>query len=581
MLASEKQSRLGNTQKPTRFRCANDQVSFILRPMIRARPRGSCARQINPCLKIAIGAMRLLVHRFLLDAGLCVVSIAIASAVSARGGEMAARGARITGTWKGSAGPALYPLEITQCDEFVAGNIDLKIAEVNPDGNFSGELVGQGDHGQELSTSVTGNMQGGHLRIHGVYRLTLPNGPVPTFHVKKNLSITLDGVVKENWLPTLAGPREEDRLDGFLSESMAGCGGQRFKRSVRLLRVLSAINHVHEGTTNSTAITGNGETEKGRSEPPQNVQLASGRYSVTSAAQWTGSGSAAVLNGTHGTIRVLSGTGTFAGISGNDKRVTVAPGESMNGTVELSVVNGGPSFAIAPLIYTPSWGNPASSWRLIAGWVRPGQNEFKAQIKVRAPQIPGTYHILFAYQLETNGASVASATNWARGAPVWGDGNDIAEFNQKQIREAQKFGCTINSYLLQKGTQLGFAPADAITVQVGPSVNPKPAVQQEGAALKIRMSVSSPRVAAGSQFTVWGVITKGNGFPVAGVAVQISAYVGGSTLPLTVVTTASNGLFTAALNAPPVTGSVVITATVQGIPPPVRGEATFSVEGNQ
>jgi hypothetical protein len=56
---------------------------------------------------------------------------------------------------------------------------------------------------------------------------------------------------------------------------------------------------------------------------------------------------------------------------------------------------------------------------------------------------------VFAFQLEMNGANVASATNWAKGQPVWGDGNDVAQFDPEQIAEAQQFGCTTDRWLSQ------------------------------------------------------------------------------------------------------------------------------------
>jgi PKD domain len=97
----------------------------------------------------------------------------------------------------------------------------------------------------------------------------------------------------------------------------------------------------------------------------------------------------------------------------------------------------------------------------------------------------------------------------------------------------------------------------------------------------ISIDVSPTGVAEGAQFTVSGTVKNATGGLETGTTVQISASVSGSTLPLTTATTSSNGTFSAVLNAPPVTGSVVITATVQGTSPPVQGKATLNVTGNQ
>jgi len=183
----------------------------------------------------------------------------------------------------------------------------------------------------------------------------------------------------------------------------------------------------------------------------------------------TGPGDAAITNNTHGTIRVLSGTGAFSTVSSSNKRIAVAPGDAITGTLNLQVLNNGPGFAVAPLIWTSSWGADSTSWRLISQSVQPGQQDFTVQIAETVPQNPGEYHIIFALQLETNGASVASGTNWARSQPVWEDGNDIAEFNPKQIGDAQNYGCAIDNWLLQGGPHPFYVPADAITVTVQPA----------------------------------------------------------------------------------------------------------------
>lgn len=188
---------------------------------------------------------------------------------------------------------------------------------------------------------------------------------------------------------------------------------------------------------------------------------------VTSEAQCTGAGEPGVSNGTHGTIHILSGTGIFSQVSPSNKRVVVPLGGSIDGTLSLQAVNHGPGFAVAPLIWTPSWGDLSNSWQVVSPWVRPGLTTLKTRISKIAPQSVGTYYIIFAFSMETNGASVASATNWALGQPVWGDGNDIGQFSSKQVNEAQTYGCTINNGLSEKGFQLLFLPADAITVEVG------------------------------------------------------------------------------------------------------------------
>jgi len=195
---------------------------------------------------------------------------------------------------------------------------------------------------------------------------------------------------------------------------------------------------------------------------------------ITSESQCAGPGQPGISNGMHGVIHVRSGTGVFSQFSSINKRIIVPPGGSLDGTLNLEAENHGPDFAVAPVIWTPSWGDLSNSWRIVSPWVHPGRIPLTAKIQAVAPQVTGTYYIILAMAMETNGASVASATNWALGAPVWGDGNDVGQFGSKQIDEAQKYGCTINNGLSEKGYQLLYLPADAITIQVGAAPDDPP-----------------------------------------------------------------------------------------------------------
>ena len=189
---------------------------------------------------------------------------------------------------------------------------------------------------------------------------------------------------------------------------------------------------------------------------------------VTSEQQCTGGGDTEITNNTHGTIQIVSGTGAFARVTSQSKLVRVSAGAALQGSVTLHVLNQGPGFAIAPLVQTRSWDDPQTSWKQIAV-LRPGEATITAQVNQRAPLDGGTYHDLFAFQLEKSGGNVASGTNWPRGQDVWNDGNDVAQFDSSQILQAQKFGCVVDSWLTQEGPRLLYVPADAITIEVTPS----------------------------------------------------------------------------------------------------------------
>jgi len=214
------------------------------------------------------------------------------------------------------------------------------------------------------------------------------------------------------------------------------------------------------GTTTQTIAT-----HPGRHIPETN------RPAVISEEPCIGQGDAKAKNNTHGRIQIVSGTGSFAEVTPQSKLVNVAAGAVLQGAVILRVLNQGPNFAIAPLVQTRSWGDHRTSWKQIS-LLHPGETTVTAQIDERAPLEMGTYHYLFAFQLELSGGNVASGTNWTRRQDVWNDGNDIAELDSSQIRQAQKFGCVVDSWLVEEGPQLFYVPADAITIEVAHSTAP-------------------------------------------------------------------------------------------------------------
>lgn len=174
-----------------------------------------------------------------------------------------------------------------------------------------------------------------------------------------------------------------------------------------------------------------------------------------------------------GQLRILSGTGSFSPVSEANKILKVSAGANLNGTVALRAMNLGHGDAIAPLIYTPSWGEHIASWKLISASIPVGQSTQTAQVLLTVPSEPGTYHIIFAFAWELRGDQVASASNWSAGRDVWNDGNDIAEFNAEQLALAQKNGWTTNNLMYGPNPthptqfyQPQYYPADALTVFV-------------------------------------------------------------------------------------------------------------------
>ncbi len=289
--------------------------------------------------------------------------------------------------------------------------------------------------------------------------------------VIQGLTATVNGVTRPGSAAT--------RITGIIwnwgdgTEPVMGWFPQSHTYAVSGIYKITVTSAQSDGQTGFSTATVN--LSKGlRQAPGTVVPGAPGRFvhvsgtEVTSEAECTSRDHPIEILDEHGTgtVRILSGDGTFASISSRNKIITVGPGEALAGTVGLRVLNTGPGFAIAPLIETPSWGRHQDSWKMISN-IRPGVSNLSARINERAPAGAGTYYIVFAFALETNGASVAAATNWAVGPPVWDDGNDLAELDGPQILEAQQFGCAVINGLGEQGYHLLYEPADVIVVKVG------------------------------------------------------------------------------------------------------------------
>jgi hypothetical protein len=169
---------------------------------------------------------------------------------------------------------------------------------------------------------------------------------------------------------------------------------------------------------------------------------------------------------TGGRLQVIAGLGDFAAISTTNKTLNVPPGAPLNGTIKLAVLNLGPPTAVAPLIYTPSWGDHGSSWRLVQNWLPSGTSDQAAQVSLQAPEAPGVYHIIFAFAWEIGGDHVASATNWGTRTDRWNEGHDIAELNAGQLAEAQLKGYLSIDWYFGTGYSHQYIPVDAVTLVV-------------------------------------------------------------------------------------------------------------------
>jgi len=90
----------------------------------------------------------------------------------------------------------------------------------------------------------------------------------------------------------------------------------------------------------------------------------------------------------------------------------------------------------------PTWLDPRTSVIRLAGLPRPVIDAWQSvEFDVPASPSPGHHHLLILFRAEDSVDHLFSATNWAMGAPIWGDGNDIAAtVTEAQVQALRRDG---------------------------------------------------------------------------------------------------------------------------------------------
>lgn len=268
----------------------------------------------------------------------------------------------------------------------------------------------------------------------------------------------------------------------------------RFKVERGAVTVAGRINFQgqwsHAGSNYDLSLSGNGQT-KSMSAHTHGPQLTIKSANDVWVFEWENffqtNG-----NGTGGILRIASGTGSFASVSDTNKDLHIVAGAPISGTIVLKVLNSDPANAIAPLIYTPSWGDPSNSWQLVNGWTPTGVSVQQAQVALIAPTAPGLYHIVFAFAWQRTGDQVASATDWAVGHDVWNDGNDIAGLNDTHLAKAEDCGYTSINWLGQSGFSEQYVPMDVLTIEVAANTDQSSSAEKPVIVSQISKPIPQP-----------------------------------------------------------------------------------------
>jgi hypothetical protein len=101
------------------------------------------------------------------------------------------------------------------------------------------------------------------------------------------------------------------------------------------------------------------------------------------------------------------------------------------------------------LVAVPTWGDRTRDYVLMTSLSSDSYDQrMTIPFRIQAPERPGHYHLILAAHTETAGEFVASGTNWLLGRPRWFDGNDIADWTEAQIAQANREGRTRMRWLL-------------------------------------------------------------------------------------------------------------------------------------
>jgi len=147
------------------------------------------------------------------------------------------------------------------------------------------------------------------------------------------------------------------------------------------------------------------------------------------------------------TLRLEQGTLNGQAVTPAHREVIVTAGDSIVGDIHLRYTSTWSAAAVM-LGGTPTWGDKRSRYFTIKPLVTPIQDGRQhVTIRLAGPSRPGRYHLILFFQAEPDVKYIASGTNWTVGRPVWGDGNDVADWSPAQLAAANAHGRTPSKVL--------------------------------------------------------------------------------------------------------------------------------------
>ncbi len=147
------------------------------------------------------------------------------------------------------------------------------------------------------------------------------------------------------------------------------------------------------------------------------------------------------------TLRFISGSINGQNLTPQMRRVVVRRGELIAGNVLLEYSSYWGSASVI-LGAAALWGDREKNFLDLAPLFTPAENQpRRASIRFTAPETPGIYHIVFAFDAEGSVEDFMSGTNWRLPDPIWNDGNDIADWTPAQLAQANSQGWAQSTFV--------------------------------------------------------------------------------------------------------------------------------------
>ncbi len=135
-------------------------------------------------------------------------------------------------------------------------------------------------------------------------------------------------------------------------------------------------------------------------------------------------------------------------IDSTRRTVRIEVGEVLKGTITIRTMTESRTAAMF-LGAVATWGDHRAGWLRLAALPPHGEDVLERELvdvldgrTLRAPSVPGTYHVLLVQDSQTEMSFIASRTHWMLQTPRWNDGDDLADLDAAALTALDRTGRT-------------------------------------------------------------------------------------------------------------------------------------------